>query len=434
VTSEPEVVQPDPAREQRPASVAGRTAAALDLHPVQRRTVAVLSGAQVLGGLGVGAAVAVGGLIAAGVTGSEGAAGLAQTSSVVGAAVMALPLVRLTDRFGRRVGLSTGLVMAAGGAALVVVSAQAGWTALMFVGFLVTGSATAAGLQARYAATDLAEPRHRARALSIVVWATTVGAVAGPNLSDPSGRIALRLGLPELTGGYLITVCATGLAATLVMVGLRPDPLLTARARAADRGTPHAPHPRLRHSLEVIRGHQGAVLGLAAIAVAHTAMVAVMVMTPIHMRHVDVSLTIIGLVLSVHILGMYAFSPLVGLASDRFGRVPLIVMGCVLLLAACAVAGTAPADDALQLGIGLFLLGLGWSCGLVAGSTLLTESVPEAERPGAQGASDLVMNVCAAVGGAIAGVIVAVSTYGWLTTLAAIPVVLLLGWALVRRS
>ncbi len=399
-------------------------------HHVQRRTVGVLAGAQVLGGVGVGAAVAVGGLLAAGVTGKEGVAGLAQTCGVVGAALAALPLVRLTDRWGRRVGLSTGLGLAALGAFLVIWGADQRSVPLLFIGFVLTGSATAAGLQARYAATDLATDAHRARDLSTVVWATTVGAVAGPNLADPAGRIASALGLPQLTGGYLIALVALVLGGTLVGLSLRPDPLLVARERAADAGMHHAQRPRLKHSLTVIRAHQGALLGLGAIAVAHTAMVSVMVMTPIHMAHVDVSLTIIGLVLSVHILGMYAFSPLVGLASDRWGRRPILLAGTVLLLAACVTAGTAPADSAIQLGIGLFLLGLGWSCGLVAGSTLLTESVPEAERPGAQGASDLVMNVCAAVGGALAGLIVAFASYGWLTLLAAVPVALLLGWIL----
>ena len=417
-----------------PVETGRRTSADAATRVVQRRTVGVLSGAQVLGGLGVGAAVAVGGLLAAGLTGSEGAAGLASTASVVGAAVAALPLVRVTDRRGRRAGLSTGLGIAALGAVFVVVGAANGQTVLLFLGFLLTGSATAAGLQARYAATDLSTDQHRARDLSTVVWATTVGAVAGPNLADPAGRVALELGLPELTGGYLLALVAMGLAAILVVAGLHPDPLLTARAHAAGRGETAAPRPRLNHSLGVIRAEHGALLGLAAIAVAHTCMVAVMVMTPIHMRHVDVSLTVIGVVLSVHILGMYAFSPLVGLASDRFGRRPVLGVGGVLLLAACVVSGTAPADDAVQLGIGLFLLGLGWSCGLVAGSTLLTESVPEAERPGAQGASDLVMNVCAAVGGAVAGIVVALASYGWLTALAAVPVVLLLAWVISGRA
>ena len=224
-----------------------------DVHPVQRRTLAVLCGAQVLGGLGVGAAVAVGGLLAAGVTGSEGAAGLAQTASVVGAALLALPLVRLTDRGGRRVGLSSGLGLAAVGAAMVVVGANQSLTVLLFAGLVLTGAASAAGLQARFAATDLAVERHRARDLSTVVWATTVGAVAGPNLADPAGRVALSLGLPELTGGYLLALLVLALASVLVLAGLHPDPLLTARDHAADRGQAHAPHPRLNHSLAVIR-------------------------------------------------------------------------------------------------------------------------------------------------------------------------------------
>ena len=410
------------------------TAAGADTRALQRRTVAVLCGAQILGGLGVGATVAVAGLLAAGVTGSEAAAGLAQTASVVGAALLALPLVRVTSRGGRRIGLSLGLGLAAIGAAAAVVGASQGLTVLLFAGLLLTGAASAAGLQARFAATDLAVDKHRARDLSTVVWATTVGAVVGPNLADPAGRVALELGLPELTGGFLLALVVLALASVLVLAGLHPDPLLTARAHAADRGQPHAPQPRLRHSLAVVHAHPAAELGLAAIAVAHTAMVAVMVMTPIHMGHVDVSLTIIGLVISVHILGMYAFSPLVGITSDRYGRPRVLGVGAVLLLLACLIAGTAPADAAVQLGIGLFLLGLGWSCALVAGSTLLTESVPEAERPGAQGASDLVMNVCAAVGGALAGIVVAVASYGWLTLLAAVPVVLLLGWVVSGRA
>ncbi len=397
-------------------------------HPAQPRTVGILSAAQVLGGLGVGAAVAVGGLLAAGVTGSEGTAGLAQTCGVVGAALAAIPLVRLTDRGGRRVGLSVGLAIAALGAVVVIVAAAHGWTLLLFGGFVLTGAATAAGLQARYAATDLATDQHRARDLSTVVWATTVGAVAGPNLADPAGRVAISLGLPELTGGYLLAAGVLAMASIVVFAGLSPDPLLAARARAFDRGESHAPRPRFRYSMGIIRSSPMASLGLAAIAVSHTAMVAVMVMTPIHMAHVDVSLVIIGVVLSVHIVGMYAFSPLVGIASDRFGRRPVLFTGAVLLLLACAISGTAPADDAPRLGLGLFLLGLGWSCGLVAGSTLLTESVPEQERPGAQGSSDVVMNVCAAIGGALAGIVVAVASYGVLAALAAIPVVLLLAW------
>lgn len=401
---------------------------------VQRRTVGVLSAAQVLCGLGVGAGVAVGGLLAAGVSGSEGVAGLASTASVVGAAIAALPLVRITDRSGRRMGLSTGLAISAVGCVLVVAGAQQRMLALLFAGFLLTGAATAVGLQARYAATDLASDQHRARDLSTVVWATTIGAVAGPNLADPAGRVALRLGLPELSGGYLLAMVVFALGVLGVLSLLRPDPLLTARAHSVAAGNAHPPRPTLRHSLGVMRVSVGARVGMAGVAVSHMAMVSVMVMTPIHMRHVDVSLVVIGVVISVHVLGMYALSPLVGMACDRVGRLPVLVVGAVLLLLACLICGLAAADDAVRLGSGLFLLGLGWSCGLVAGSTLLTESVPQLERPGVQGASDLVMNVCGAGGGALAGLIVAFATYAWLAALTSIPVALLLVLLLRTRA
>jgi MFS family permease len=161
-------------------------------------------------------------------------------------------------------------------------------------------------------------------------------------------------------------------------------------------------------------------------------------MTPIHMAHVDVTLTLIGLVISVHVAGMYALSPVVGWGVDRFGRVPVIVTGVVILLVSCVLSGFAAGDDVWLLGIGLFLLGLGWSCTLIAGSTLLVDDVGAVERPSVQGLSDLVMNVAGAVGGAVAGLVVAFSSYGVLCAVAAIPVIglalLVMAWrkALVK--
>jgi MFS family permease len=148
----------------------------------------------------------------------------------------------------------------------------------------------------------------------------------------------------------------------------------------------------------------------------------VMVMTPVHMAHVDVSLNIIGFVISVHIAGMYALSPVVGYLTDRLGRQQVILIGSLILIASAVISGLSPANNEIQLGIGLFLLGLGWSCTLIAGSTLLSESVSDHYRAPAQGTSDLVMNLSAAVGGALAGVIIAVLSYGWLCALSAIPI------------
>lgn len=395
---------------------------------VQARSVAVLSAGQVLSSIAIAGSVAAGALIAAGVSGSDGAAGLAQTFGVLGAAIMALPLARLALTKGRRVSLATGFGIGACGALLVIAGAQWRSIILVFAGTLLVGVATASGYQARYAATDLAAESTRGRSLSLVVWAGTVGAVLGPNLLEVSGNLGLALGLPQLAGPYVVAAVALGLATLVLVVFLRPDPYLLARARAAAvsaQAAAEVVRPRLRDGWAHLRGHPSAILGISAIAIGHVTMVAVMVMTPIHMAHVDVTLQLIGLVISVHVAGMYALSPIVGWGVDRWGRIPVIVVGIVILLVSCVLAGLAEGDQIVLLGIGLFLLGLGWSCTLIAGSTLLVDDVPAQERPSVQGLSDLVMNASGAVGGAIAGLIVWASSYAVLCAVATIPVLVL---------
>ena len=401
----------------------------VDRTSLQRHTVRTLSAAQVLAGVGVGAGVAAGSLLVADVTGSDSWAGLAQTSGVIGAAVAAVPLARLSSARGRRTGLVSGLLVAGVGAAVVVAGAVLGSLLLLLAGMLTVGVASAVTLQARYAATDLAEPRHTARALSVVVWATTVGAVLGPNLMQPAAGLAARISLPDLAGPYLLTGSALLGAALVIAAGLRRDPLLTARRLRDEHVAP--PHVALSSALRTVAASAGAVLGMAALVLGHAVMVMVMVMTPVHMQHVDVTLTVIGLVISVHILGMYALSPVVGALGDRFGPRSVIAAGGVILVTATVVAGTAAGTSVARLGVGLFLLGLGWSCTLIAGSALLTSSVATVDRPAVQGAGDTLMNVGAAAAGALAGVVVAVGSYGWLNLLAGllvVPLVVAVGW------
>lgn len=394
------------------------------VHALQRRSVGTLAGSQVLGGVAVAGSLPAGALIAASISGSEAAAGLAQTFGVLGAALLALPLARIALTRGRRAALSLGYLLGAIGAIVVVVSTVARSLVGVYAGCLLVGVASAAGLQARYAATDLATAKHRARSLSIVVWGATIGAVAGPNLLDVSGRWALAWDLPQLTGPYLVAAVVAFGAAVLLWSTLRPDPYRESlRLRGGDG--PGVVHPRLRDGIEHLKTRPRAVLGIAAIAIGHVAMVMVMVMTPVHMAHVDVRLQLIGLVISVHVAGMYAFSPLVGMAVDRFGRIQVIWAGIVILLVSCVISGISAADDVVTLGIGLFLLGLGWSCTLIAGSTLVTDEVEPRERPSVQGLSDLTMNVAGAVGGVIAGLVVWLSSYAVLNAVAAIPVLAL---------
>ena len=393
----------------------------------QAKTVKVLASAQVLNGLGVAGTVAAGSLLVASITDSETLAGLAQTSSVLGAAALALPLARLTARGGRRLALSVGYVAGLIGSLFAIIGGARENLILMLLGTFFVGAASAAGYQALFAAIDLATNETRAKQLSFVVWGLTIGAVAGPNLMEPSGNLAENLGLPRLVGPYLISAVALFLATLVIQIFLRPDPYLLAQKESAvttvvKRST--------KEALSHIKKNERALFAILSIAIGHVAMVSIMVMTPVHMAHVDVTLTIIGLVISIHVLGMYAFSPIVGSISDRIGRINTIKVGVVTLLISAVISGIAAADDAITLGIGLFLLGLGWSFTLIAGSAFLTESVLPEVKTSAQGASDLVMNLSGAGGGALAGVIIGTLSYGWLCVFAAIPVSLLGIWSL----
>jgi MFS family permease len=400
----------------------------LSLKEQQQKVIRVLSAAQVLNGVGVTGTVAAGSLLVASITKSEGLAGLAQTTSVLGAAAMALPLARLTQKGGRRLALTVGYSSGVIGAGLAIFGGTQRILFFMLLGAFMVGAASASGYQARFAAIDLATPENRSKNLSFVVWGSTIGAVTGPNLMEPSGNFAEFLGLPKLVGPYFIAATTLFLAAVVIQLFLKPDPYLTAN-RAAD-GISQKKHESTRAALLHIRKYPKALFAIASVAIGHLAMVSIMVMTPVHMAHFDVTLRIIGLVISVHVLGMFAFSPIVGALSDKIGRIATIQIGVVILLASAVITAIAPGHNSFELGIGLFLLGLGWSFTLIAGSTLLSETVSIDMRPATQGASDLVMNLMGAGGAAIGGVIIGVFSFAALCYATGLVVLALGFWSL----
>lgn len=390
---------------------------------IQARTVRVLVAGQVLLGVSAGAVVAVGSVLAAQISGSDALAGAAATLSTLGSAAASIPLARLALKSGRRPALTVGALIAAVGSLVTLVAISVIAFPVLLVGFGLLGVGTAVGLQARFAATDSASAAHRGRDLSIVVWSTTIGAVVGPNLIGPGAAIADAVGAPHLAGSFVIAIAAQLLAAVTYFVALRPDPLVVARS---------LPVATVASGAGEIRGRGLLIFAIAALATSHATMVSVMAMTPVHMTGHGTSLTIVGFTISLHIAGMYGLSPLFGWASDRIGRVQTILIGQGLFAVSLVTLGLGSASDS-AVAVGLVLLGLGWSAATVAASALIADLVTGAERVRVQGRSDLAMNIAGALGGALAGPVLALVTYPGLAAVVGVLVALVIGASLVVR-
>jgi MFS family permease len=384
----------------------------ISIPALQRRVRTVLMLGQVMAGLGMGATLAVGAIMVGRLAGSDGFSGLAATSATLGAALAAVPLARLAQRKGRSVSLTTGALLASLGGVVTIVASILGTVFLLLPGLALVGVGTAVNLQSRFAATDLSDPTTRGRDLSLVVWATTAGAVSGPNLITPGEFLGGLLGLPELSGPFVLTTIAQASAALLYFFALRPDPLLLAQERAASAARAGKPG-----AADVTDNRIMMRTAIVSIALSHATMVAVMAMTPVHLIHHGASLAIVGFTISLHIAGMYALAPIFGVMSDRLGRIPTILVGQGILVASLLFTGFG-SENEMAVVLGLVLLGLGWSAATVAGSTLLTESTSIARRPRVQGISDLVMSGSGAMGGALAGVALAFLGYDGLSFVA----------------
>ncbi len=390
------------------------------LSRLQKRTVKVLAIGQAFGGFGLGATLSVGALMAADLSGTNAWSGAAATLSTLGSATSAIPLANLAYRKGRRVALASGAAIAISGAMTMILAATLRSFPLELVALFLLGAGSAVSLQARFAAADIPVAGPRGKDLSLVVWATTVGAVVGPNLIAPGESLGLAIGLPHLAGPFLFTIVAQ-LSSTLIFwFGLRPDPLLIAKEIA---GLPaKRVNPGFKAAIEVIRARPLAGYAVLTIALSHMVMVSIMSMTPAHLNTAGHSLSDVGLTISLHIAGMYAFAPVFGALADRFGSVKTIVLGQFIFLAAISFAGLGQSNFQMVI-IGLFLLGLGWSASTVSGSALLTEVLPTDEKTKVQGFSDSLMNLSGAFGGAISGTILLLYTFGGLNAAALIPVV-----------
>jgi MFS family permease len=405
---------------------------------LQRRTIVTLVAAQVAGGMGLAAAVTVGGLIAADL-GSDAAAGLPLAASVAGTAMAALPLAAVMRRSGRRPGLRLGWLVGAVGASVAVAATMLTSLPLLLAGMVLFGGAEAASSAARYAAADLAVAARRGTAIGTVVSSTALTATVGPSIVGPATATAAAAGLPALAGPFVVSVVAFAVASAVITVALRPDPLLIAATAASSRVSPAASTPSAATArLAELVTRPGVRLGITAVVIGNLTMLSLMTVTPLHLTHMapgglGAPLHMVGLVISVHVGGMFAPSPLTGWLGDHFGHRTVVTGGAVLIGSAGLAA--AAAGQHWHVLVALLLLGIGWNFAFIGGSTLLTGAVPAAVRPRVQGIADMAMGVAGVLGAASSGAVMAWGGFGRVGLLcagAALALLIAARWRIVH--
>lgn len=411
-----------------------------------KKTLLLVVISQIFGGAGLAAGLTVGALLAQDMLGNDSLSGLPAALFTLGSAAAAFIVGRLSQRFGRRIGLAAGFIAGGVGAAGVVFAALWDQIALLFVSLLIYGAGTATNLQARYAGTDLALPHQRAKAISTALVFTTIGAVAGPNLVEPTGRMAVFIGLPALSGPFILAAAAYLIAGLVLLLFLYPDPFIV--AKAIDEGERlnkesqvkggknlqakgEASHPEMAHN------RTGLIVGATVMVLTQIVMVGIMVMTPIHMKQHGHSLGDAGLVIGIHIAFMYLPSLLTGVLVDKLGRTFMSYASGVTLLLAGLTAALAPGESMSLLIVALALLGLGWNFGLISGTAAIIDSTTPKVRAKTQGTVDVLIALAGASGGALSGMVMAdvgysmLSLAGGLMSLLLIPVV---AWSWRKNS
>ncbi|MEY2196262.1 MFS transporter [Neobacillus sp. BF23-41] len=394
-----------------------------------RRTLLIVVMSQIFGGAGLAAGITVGALLAQDMLGTDSYAGIPAALLTLGSAGAALLIGRVSQRFGRRIGLAGGFLTGGIGAIGVIVSAITSNIFLLFASLLVYGAGSASNLQARYAGTDLAKPTQRATSISIAMVSTTFGAVAGPNLVDVMGRFATSIGVPSLAGPFILGATAFILAGLVLLAFLRPDPLMVAEAIAVEQQM-HRSNPLEKQSSNLAINKRGIVVAATIMVLTQIVMTSIMTMTPVYMKHHGHGLREVGMVIGFHIGAMYLPSLVTGILVDKIGRTTMAIASGATLLAAGILAGSAPADSMLVLIIALVLLGLGWNFGLISGTALIVDSTSPSNRAKTQGTVDVLIALAGASGGALSGMVVAQTSYaglsfaGGILSLLLIPVVI----------
>lgn len=393
--------------------IRGHMYTAEEQQKLYKRTLIIVSISQMFGGAGLAAGITVGALLAQQMLGTDAFAGLPTAMFTMGSAGAAFLVGRLSQRYGRRIGLASGFMAGGVGAIGVVMATLTNSIILLLASLLIYGAGTATNLQARYAGTDLANKKQRATAISTTMVMTTFGAVAGPNLVGIMGNIALSIGIPKLAGPFLLSAAAFLLAGLVLFIMLRPDPLIVASViETYKQKQINKENSMTKTSIE---NKRGVIVGAVVMILTQIVMVAIMTMTPVHMKHHGHGLHEVGLVIGFHVGAMYLPSLVTGILVDKVGRMTMSIASGVVLLSAGVIAAVAPSDSLILLVVALVLLGLGWNLGLISGTAQIVDATEPLTRAKTQGKIDVLIALAGASGGAMSGMVVANSSYAALS-------------------
>lgn len=405
-----------------------------------KRSLIVVIMSQIFGGAGLAAGITVGALLARDMLGSESYAGLPSALFTLGSALAAFTVGRISQRYGRRRGLSFGFIAGGLGAIGVVVAATMGNIYLLFLALFIYGAGTSTNLQARYAGADLANEKQRATSISLAMVSTTFGAVAGPNLVSPMGKFAEYFGFPALSGPFMLAAAAYLIAGFIFVIYLRPDPLLVAQAIDANRQKEQLiaeQASKMKTAITSNYNRAGVIVGALVLVLSHMVMVAIMTMTPIHMQNHGAELQAVGMVIGLHIAAMYLPSPITGILVDKIGRPIMVIASSVTLALSGIMAAFAPGDSLFWLIVALVLLGVGWNFGLISGTAIIIDSTDLQTRAKTQGSVDVWVALAGTIGGLISGVVVAYSSYailGFIGAYLALILIPLIIWIRMREK
>jgi len=403
-----------------------------DFQRLARKITWILFIAQSLASAGFIAAATINPILGAKLASDRSLATLPTAVYLLSGALSASAWGYLMDRIGRRNGIAFGLVLGVLGNMLVLVAISASSFLLVMVGLMLMGVTNSAVMLGRFAAAEVNPPNQRGRAISAVVLGGVIGTILARVLAVPVGDFAISIGMDELAGAYLTTLVLFAVASVIVFAGLRPDPRDLGRevAKLYPESTPQG---EARPIWQILR-QPAAITAVTAMALGQVVMVAIMVITSLHMEDHQHARSNIYSVISAHTFGMFAPSIISGWLLDNWGRGRMILIGASTLLLACITAPLSP--DVLPLGISLFLLGVGWNFCFVGGSALLSDQLSPVERSRTQGTNDLLVGLASAIISLSSGFIFDATSYTMMAIIAGVLslVPLVLSLSFLRRK